>query len=195
MRRDDDFGVDVEATGAACGERFLGGAGRGGAAAARAGWKPTALERATLWTASNSRASSACFSVRTALRRRAKCSRWRGRWSWGAESRAWRAAVTRASSFVAASMLAEYTSRLPQDSHTDGCVFQGERGCTLPIELRADKCNAYFCPPFKHAQERHTELGATQAVLVAFDNKVATSERAYRLGDDGLPLVLERTQS
>jgi hypothetical protein len=95
----------------------------------------------------------------------------------------------------AAGILAEYTSRLPEVSHTDGCVFQGERGCTLPIELRADKCNAYFCPPFKHAQERHTELGATQAVLVAFDNKVATPERAYRLGDDGLQLFFERSPS
>jgi hypothetical protein len=38
MRRDDDFGVDVEATGAACGERLLGRAGRSGAAAARARW-------------------------------------------------------------------------------------------------------------------------------------------------------------
>ena len=38
-----------------------------------------------------------------------------------------------------------YLSRLPEVSLESGCVFQGEKGCTLPRTMRAEICNEYQC--------------------------------------------------
>ena len=42
-------------------------------------------------------------------------------------------------------MVEAYRARLPERTLTDGCVFQGERGCVLPREMRAPICNAFLC--------------------------------------------------
>jgi hypothetical protein len=38
-----------------------------------------------------------------------------------------------------------YLSRIPEQSYRDSCVFHGSSGCTLGREMRADKCNDFFC--------------------------------------------------
>ncbi len=40
---------------------------------------------------------------------------------------------------------AAYLDRLPEMSHEGSCVFHGERGCTLPRELRSRVCNRFAC--------------------------------------------------
>ena len=42
---------------------------------------------------------------------------------------------------------AAYADRLPDMAQDGGCVFQGDKGCTLPRDLRADVCNSYKCGP------------------------------------------------
>ncbi|AMW05661.1 hypothetical protein [Gemmatimonas phototrophica] len=38
-----------------------------------------------------------------------------------------------------------YLAHLPTHALHPGCVYQGERGCTLPREMRSAICNSYLC--------------------------------------------------
>jgi len=38
-----------------------------------------------------------------------------------------------------------YLSRLGGMTYQDSCVFHGERGCRLPVDIRDDTCNNFFC--------------------------------------------------
>lgn len=38
-----------------------------------------------------------------------------------------------------------YTSRIPEKSVEDSCLFHGQFGCTLPRDMRADMCNRFLC--------------------------------------------------
>lgn len=42
-------------------------------------------------------------------------------------------------------IVAKYLSYLAPRTLTHGCVFQHEKGCTLPRDLRADLCNRFYC--------------------------------------------------
>ena len=38
-----------------------------------------------------------------------------------------------------------YLSYLPHISYQDGCVYQSDRGCTLPRNMRSNVCNQFLC--------------------------------------------------
>ena len=38
-----------------------------------------------------------------------------------------------------------YLSRLSGTTYQDSCVFHGAKGCKLPVDVRGDTCNNYFC--------------------------------------------------
>lgn len=42
-------------------------------------------------------------------------------------------------------LLELYADEFPQQSYSGGCVFQGEKGCTLNREMRSFTCNNYQC--------------------------------------------------
>ncbi|MDD5296629.1 MAG: hypothetical protein PHU46_06930 [Rhodocyclaceae bacterium] len=42
-----------------------------------------------------------------------------------------------------------YLSHLGRKTYEEACVYQGEKGCVLPAELRSNTCPDYFCPPLK----------------------------------------------
>jgi len=44
-------------------------------------------------------------------------------------------------------ILALYVTAIPALHVEDSCVFHGDKGCTLPRELRARICNEYYCRP------------------------------------------------
>ena len=49
---------------------------------------------------------------------------------------------------------------------TDGCVFQGEQGCTLSRELRSEMCNRYECNGLRTLRERFREGEPVRAYFV-----------------------------
>ncbi len=42
-------------------------------------------------------------------------------------------------------IVAEYLRHIGERTMTHGCVYQGDRGCTLAPDLRADICHTYLC--------------------------------------------------
>jgi hypothetical protein len=38
-----------------------------------------------------------------------------------------------------------YVERVPDLGYAGSCIFHGEKGCTLPRDLRSNVCNVYFC--------------------------------------------------
>jgi hypothetical protein len=38
-----------------------------------------------------------------------------------------------------------FLSRLGGQTYQNSCVFHGAKGCKLPVEIRSDTCNYYFC--------------------------------------------------
>jgi len=56
-----------------------------------------------------------------------------------------------------------YASHLGDDHLEGGCVFQGDRGCGLPRELRGDTCNRYLCPDLGEARRRWRSEGRPEA--------------------------------
>jgi hypothetical protein len=42
-------------------------------------------------------------------------------------------------------ILRRYLACVPQQAQEGSCIFHGERGCTLPRDLRGNLCNSYHC--------------------------------------------------
>jgi len=42
-----------------------------------------------------------------------------------------------------------YLAQLGNKTYENACVYQGETGCVLPLELRSNVCTDYFCPPLQ----------------------------------------------
>lgn len=59
-------------------------------------------------------------------------------------------------------LLADFKQHLPEKSYNNGCIFQGELGCTLPKTMRANTCNSFTC---KDLQSYHLDLKHQQAEL------------------------------
>lgn len=68
-------------------------------------------------------------------------------------------------------MLDLYAMEFPENSYTDGCVFQGEKGCTLTREKRAFTCNNYQCEGLGnyHAMIRQTNTSLSFVAAVEKD--------------------------
>jgi len=57
-----------------------------------------------------------------------------------------------------------YLSHLGKKTYESACVYQGEKGCVLPLELRSNICSDYFCPPLntfkREFEEEENPAGA-----------------------------------
>lgn len=86
-----------------------------------------------------------------------------------------------------------YVAAVPELHIADGCVFQGERGCTLPRDLRSDTCNEFYCQPLRNWIVSAPEMkpGPT-AVAVVYDGEVV---RSAIIDDIDAPLTSWRPPS
>ena len=74
------------------------------------------------------------------------------RWLLRHEGRAWADAVD------------DYLRRIPERHASGSCLNHGERGCTLPREMRSDICNEYACDPLVRVRTLATADPALQVV-------------------------------
>ncbi len=72
-----------------------------------------------------------------------------------------------------------YLAQLPERHLKHACGFQGEAGCVLPRERRADVCNRYACPPLETLADHLGENRSAAAVVLTA--KGARLERAALL--------------
>lgn len=55
-----------------------------------------------------------------------------------------------------------YSKHFPRKNYKNACIFQGNKGCTLPVELRSFTCKNYRCPSLR---SYHQELLTTDQTL------------------------------
>ncbi|MBD9357898.1 hypothetical protein [Methylomonas albis] len=66
-----------------------------------------------------------------------------------------------------------YLDYLPSQHYFNACLYQGEQGCTLPREMRANICNDYQCGGLRTARERFATNSDNRAfVVVRHDHKI-----------------------
>jgi hypothetical protein len=69
-----------------------------------------------------------------------------------------------------------YFGYLPQTAVADACVYQTDRGCTLPRWMRADICNAYRCKGLRQTEQMIRGDGIRRlCVVVRRDNYITRS--------------------
>jgi hypothetical protein len=69
-----------------------------------------------------------------------------------------------------------YLDYLPDRHCRDACLYQGERGCVLPREMRADICNGYECGGLQTARDRFDSMSVERAfVVVRHDHRIQRS--------------------
>jgi hypothetical protein len=66
-----------------------------------------------------------------------------------------------------------YLSYLPVTSFEDSCVYQGEYGCTLPRNLRANKCNQFLCKELGDLVSALAENEGSSCIAAAINNNSA----------------------
>lgn len=59
--------------------------------------------------------------------------------------------------------VADYMAPVRTETIEGGCVYQGERGCTLPAAMRADMCNTFFCESLVNLQREHRDDAPVRA--------------------------------
>ena len=59
-----------------------------------------------------------------------------------------------------------YVSRLGGKTYVGACVYQGEKGCLLPAELRSDTCHNYYCSPVEEFAKPQDGCGKPEGVFV-----------------------------
>jgi len=67
-----------------------------------------------------------------------------------------------------------YSQFFPRKHYKSACIFQGNKGCTLPVELRSFTCKNYRCPSLR---SYHQELLTTNQKLTI---AVGSIERAIK---------------
>lgn len=66
-------------------------------------------------------------------------------------------------------MEANYLAALPELAYENGCVYQGDMGCTLPREMRSDVCNAFHCHELMFGEERAEKNPDKPIAIIALD--------------------------
>jgi len=59
-----------------------------------------------------------------------------------------------------------YLSHLGKKTYENACVYQGEKGCVLPSELRSNVCSDYYCPPLQQFKREFDGDGKPEGALV-----------------------------
>ncbi len=65
-------------------------------------------------------------------------------------------------------VVAEYGRHIGARTMTHGCVYQGERGCTLAPDLRADICHSFLCTGLRMLLEPQAGATATDPARAYF---------------------------
>lgn len=74
-------------------------------------------------------------------------------------------------------IVAEFMNDMGEHTMTNGCVFQGEHGCTLDSERRSPTCHQYFCPGLRSAYDQHEPGEPVRAYFVQIRNgKITRSQ-------------------
>lgn len=102
-------------------------------------------------------------------------------------------------------ILDEYMSRLSDEPVEDSCINQTQTGCSLPVELRSNVCNIYFCNSVRDLHEKFADEECLTPVLAirrsndnwnrfdtSFENQIA--EVVLIDGDSARQLKLSRLQ-
>lgn len=63
-------------------------------------------------------------------------------------------------------VVARYLAYLGERTLKTGCVFQGQRGCTLPREMRSGTCNRFFCGDVRVLQHQLSDGDPVRAFIV-----------------------------
>ncbi len=82
-------------------------------------------------------------------------------------------------------MEANYLAALPDLAYKDGCVYQGDLGCTLPREMRSDICNSYHCHELEFSEERADKSPDRPIAIVAVDDDGVPQNFATLTDDEG----------
>lgn len=64
------------------------------------------------------------------------------------------------------SIVVKFMNDMGEYTMTNGCVFQGEQGCTLDAERRSPTCHQYFCPGLRSAYDQHEAGEPVRAYFV-----------------------------
>ncbi|MDQ6610881.1 MAG: hypothetical protein M3Y64_00490 [Gemmatimonadota bacterium] len=59
-----------------------------------------------------------------------------------------------------------YSAYLPDQTLTDGCVYQHADGCVLPRDMRGDTCNRFFCDSLLRFRNKLSDEGPVRAFFV-----------------------------
>jgi hypothetical protein len=88
-------------------------------------------------------------------------------------------------------VLENFLSHLPNRSHQDACVYQSVTGCALPRGMRADLCNAYYCPSLGDLREELARRGTTRAFAVS-EERFQLPVRSAFIDEKGLRCIDDR---
>lgn len=87
-------------------------------------------------------------------------------------------------------IVAHYLQHIGTQTMTRGCVYQGERGCTLAPELRADICHSFYCTGLRMMKDQYAEGTPMRAYFVHRCGGHVTSDRFVAIsGADEPPLI------
>jgi hypothetical protein len=106
--------------------------------------------------------------------------------------------------FSAEEVVEAHLSHVPEMSIENSCIFHGERGCTLPREMRSDMCNRWICRGLKEIRETledgspplfylvsAEETGAEEIAAAEF---VSVQDEAWQLPIAGCDSTIEERQ-
>ncbi len=63
----------------------------------------------------------------------------------------------------------QYIDRLPQEIHTNSCVFHARNGCALEREIRSDTCNGFICDGINDHRKLASENRHLECLSVSVD--------------------------
>jgi len=76
-----------------------------------------------------------------------------------------------------------FMAQLPATHADGGCLYQGEQGCVLPREQRADICNGFACRPLEEVQQATQQ--DPQATVVALSVQGGQAQRVVLISATG----------
>ena len=74
-------------------------------------------------------------------------------------------------------IIAHYMQHIGDDTMSLGCVYQGDRGCTLAPELRAEVCHSFHCTGLRMMKDKYVEGAPMRAYFVHRRGGHVTSDR------------------
>lgn len=76
-------------------------------------------------------------------------------------------------------LLQEYARHIPKRTLSKSCVFHGPMGCELPVDLRSDVCNEYFCTSMWDFQRAYRDSDDPKAMFCATEDDLAFDAIAF----------------